>query len=987
LKDPVVLNLAAEVDARYNRPDKPKLGPDREAQEIIAVAAERRITEGKMGRLLRKARELMRRALLAMGLKDAFSSTDLDILISEAGRRLTTGKFRRATRPEPAFSMPGDSPEVPRKQNRLVDSIRAGQPLDRVFRAPLWWGIDKDRNVFRPTERIYDKLAEVVNDTEFNPEGKMAWMNGFLQSARAGLIDRHGLPEEYRKRDMKRESDQRRVLLEAVDLIDDMKARGVDQSEARVLQAILVGEEIADADWQSISEPIRKAIDEMGQEAVLYGLISEATYQRHKGTYLHRVYEKHEDRSSGLGKFVNNAINQRRKSVVGNQLKGRGMDLRPISVPELLKNSPMNWWGRKLRVTKGDEALLGSKWTVFDRLEPTGEGTVALDEVGRQPKKQRVLERVYVPADQAVPAKYQGWTERGTWELRHYKGGKAVLWRDYTKAERTSMGEILDARYTIAKTYQLMAHDLASGKFFKDIAENENWARKQEPADWTEGSRGRLATYTDHEWVHVPTVAIPKTGGAKKWGALSGMYVRSEIWRDLVEQNQLQVPGAWRAFLTQWKLNKTARNPVVHMNNIMSNFLFMDLADIRLQDLIGGLMSYYKKDEHYRDAEEHGAFGASFVDQEIRKNVLEPVLKELMKQNKGEDNRFGAVGVFTRTLWEWVEKADTKAVDYYRLEDEIFRMATYMRRKALGDDIETAAHIAREQFLNYDIRAPWVNAARASFLPFIAYTYRAVPLIAKAIAQRPWKLAKYATVAYVANALGYMLMPGDEDEERRTLREEARGNIWLPGIPRMLRMPFRDHNGDPVFLDIRRWIPAGDVFDLNQANAAIPIPAPLQLSGPLMLAAEFAFNRVAFTGEEIVNRKTDTGVEATGKIMGWAWKSWMPSAPWIPGSWYWDKIGRAAGGGRDILGRDYSVPFALASSIGVKVSGHDVDLNRQWRERELQGIQRQLIQQQQQAGRDHARGILDDSGFAEAKATYRRKMQRLAERADELRGN
>jgi hypothetical protein len=230
LKDPVVLNLAAEVDARYNRPDKPKLGPDREAQEIIAVAAERRITEGKMGRLLRKARELMRRALLAMGLKDAFSSTDLDILISEAGRRLTTGKFRRATRPEPAFSMPGDSPEVPRKQNRLVDSIRAGQPLDRVFRAPLWWGIDKDRNVFRPTERIYDKLAEVVNDTEFNPEGKMAWMNGFLQSARAGLIDRHGLPEEYRKRDMKRESDQRRVLLEAVDLIDDMKARGVDQS-------------------------------------------------------------------------------------------------------------------------------------------------------------------------------------------------------------------------------------------------------------------------------------------------------------------------------------------------------------------------------------------------------------------------------------------------------------------------------------------------------------------------------------------------------------------------------------------------------------------------------------------------------------------------------------------------------------------------------------------------------------------------------------
>ncbi len=62
--------------------------------------------------------------------------------------------------------------------------------------------------------------------------------------------------------------------------------------------------------------------------------------------------------------------------------------------------------------------------------------------------------------------------------------------------------------------------------------------------------------------------------------------------------------------------------------------------------------------------------------------------------------------------------------------------------------------MARDQFLNYDIRAPWVNAARASMLPFISYTYRVVPLVAKAMAERPWKMAKYITVAYAINALG-----------------------------------------------------------------------------------------------------------------------------------------------------------------------------------------------------------------------------------------
>ena len=477
------------------------------------------------------------------------------------------------------------------------------------------------------------------------------------------------------------------------------------------------------------------------------------------------------------------------------------------------------------------------------------------------------------------------------------------------------------------------------------------------------------------------------------------MYVRAEIWRDLNQLDRMQMPGFWKQVLTFWKLNKTARNPVVHLNNIMSNLLFMDMADIRWRDLKRGLYAYMNKTQEYRDALEHGAFGASYIEHEIRRDILDPILEELMQQDKAL--RKGAVegwmeareltakmavlGKMADAFTKFVVKTDQKMTDIYQLEDEVFRMATYMRRLSMGDDPETAARIARDQFLNYDIRAPWVVAARNSFLPFIAYTYRAVPVIAKSIAERPWKIAKYATVAYVMNALGYAIAPGDEDEERRSMREQVRGRTWL-GTQRMIRMPWRDEHGNPVFLDIRRWIPAGDVFDTNQSQGAIPVPAWLQFGGPLMIAAEMALNKQAFTGQEIVDWDTDDWDEVVKKDAMYLWRAYMPSAPWIPGSWYWDKIGRAIKGGRDVLGREYSIPMAVASSVGVKLQAQDVKLGFQYRAREIENKRRALMWERRALERDRRRNLIPQDEYEKQKKRLDDKMKRLRERAAEIFG-
>jgi hypothetical protein len=408
------------------------------------------------------------------------------------------------------------------------------------------------------------------------------------------------------------------------------------------------------------------------------------------------------------------------------------------------------------------------------------------------------------------------------------------------------------------------------------------------------------------------------------------------------------------------------------MNNVISNLTLMDIIDVRARDLWRGIKEYNDRGELYELARLHGAFGASYIDQEIKDQILEPVLRDMSKEAKKGMYEEGSflkklrfVDQYSRMASEGIQRLgkaigdfDRASIEWYRTEDEVFRMATFIRKLEQGESPHDAAALAREQFLNYDIRAPWVNTARRSVLPFIAYTYRAVPAIIDAMARRPWKFAKYALLAELANAFAYAVTDADEEWERASLRPEVRGSVWVGGAPRMMRLPVNDKQGNPIFLDIRRWIPAGDVFDVAPNNP-LPIPAWLHFGGPIMIAAEFMLNKQAFTGGQIVDPLVDTLGDKTQKYGAWAYRSFMPSAPWIYESWYWQKIARAATGGRDALGRDISVPGALLSATGIKATGHDVELNFEYRRREFDRTERALRYAIRLNIRDLSRGLIN----------------------------
>ena len=496
-------------------------------------------------------------------------------------------------------STPGGPPPSGPERRSLVLQLIPSAPLDRVMRLPfdIFGGTDQYGR-WRPGIFLSDKAASLITKAEFSDSGRFAFLNPVLHKARSGLVDRYGLDPAYVERDRQRALEERRIASGVREIMARLRDAGVGAREAKVLHDILTGEAVADADMARLAEPIRNAVDEMGQIAVDIGILSAEAYERNKGTYLHRVYLKHEADQGGLVRLVNGIMGSRRKKIIGEELKGRGLwitvspgalarltpeaqaarkgsaeigrlerrmqDLRfrrmeavaaakeltaegkahferrldvadaatvgteaeDVRRPSSFQKGQVREQGVALNrlldkrrradtvVAKIDSAIAeveariadaearlpgaivpenGDRFIVLDRADTDEGADLTLEEAeARDTTRRRRGHRVYVRAGEAIPEKYAGYERRGVWEVRGTKRGKVILWRDFTKPEREAMGEITDARYTIAKTYMLMAHDLAVGRFYKDISENPDWATAEEP-EGTLGQRGRIS--------------------------------------------------------------------------------------------------------------------------------------------------------------------------------------------------------------------------------------------------------------------------------------------------------------------------------------------------------------------------------------------------------------------------------------------------------------------------------------------------------------
>lgn len=911
----------------------------------------------------------------------------------------------------PAMSRAADNTPLADRVNAIL-AHRAGspKPIDAIAKAAV--------QMVR-FDRLTGKVGEIAGRLldRFTPE-----------QVKAGVVADYGVPENVIDRRAMLAGHLNVQTRKAGALLDKLSALTREESRVAYLwmnnndqqAAEYFEKQLPEKSVEALKE-VKALIEKLSREAVDLGQLDPESYKRNSMEYLRRSYAKY---TLNLDKGEASARASAVK-ILGDQYKGRGFT--EEAEMSKVKAAAPEWWNRKLKAGQADKQLKGEKFLRLERHKPSGEGTTPLDGFGDR-SRGKLLEVAYWPAGEPIPTKYAGWDEAGTFEVRDTKGAKIVFWRDYTAAERQSMGEIDEARFAIAKTLHGMIHDIELGRYFDWVAKNYGkLVRTPEMGDVLEGkdlgwNAGLI--FTKDQWVKVPETKVTGTD-VTKYGALAGRYLPAPIWND-VRQSHGQVKPfgeTYAKLLRLWKMSKTALSPAVHTNNVMSNFVMADWQDVtagHVSKALRIILAAHKRDgkaligragnlaaragiadreaaqaimDRYQDS--GGSIG-TWASKELQNDQISPLL-EALEQEAGLHGQSADVDVGVYSALQHLMHARFKdaftamsgskpvkyvgaegqnLLDLYQAEDDVFRLAAWLKAKEEGASDMSAGKLARKSFLDYAINAPWVQMMRNTGFPFISYTYRAIPMLLETAQKKPWKLLKLAAMAGALNALGYMLSGGDEDDERKYLPEEKSGKIW-GAVPKLIRMPWNDAAGSPVFLDVRRFVPVGDVFDSGSTHSAVPILPAAMPGGPLVMLMEVLLNKSAFTGKDIT-LETDTMGEKIAKSFDHLWKGLMPNVVVLPGTYAFEGVTNAAKGKTDAFGREMSVAQALANTAGIKMGSYPGDVLALNARKKLQGEEMEIDHQINKLKREYQKkGLIYDEFMEKVRAQQDKKRKMI----------
>jgi uncharacterized coiled-coil protein SlyX len=673
----------------------------------------------------------------------------------------------------------------------------------------------------------------------------------------SGIVDNYGLPKGYVqlvKSTFGEVNELRQQFLKSAQEIATLKPE-----ERQNVYRLMTGQ-INDIDnLGNFSLEARKVITKTGQEMVDAGLLNPDIFQKNIDVYLHRSYVKHTGKKGSISEFKA----AKRLKLIGDELKRRGQKLDKVISRKAYEAS--------FKPTSKTFGLYDDYDTVLDVEAVVSKNRYEklTDKIGR---KKVIRDRDY-KLNQTV-SDIRQWdvvAEEGDQLLLKHKN-KVELRRDYTAKERADLGEIEDAAYAVAETGRLMTNDLAVYKLYNSIASNKKYSLDVD--EFNNAIDNKLINVDD--WTEVPTDKLSKLP-INKFGTLAGKYVPTEIYDDLTKiQKSKEAGGAvlnnYLAINRVWKKSKTAWNPVVHVNNTISNVILYDLAGAKYRFMYRGFkeladgLEGKKSARLYNLAKANGVFDSDLLSRELTdqtRDVMDSALKNLTDELNPEiiGSQKYALETYNKLAGQGYDMTLGRLDKFYQLEDQAFRMGLFMDRMAKGMNVQEAAADAKKWFIDYDINAPFINFMRRFPTPFISYTYRALPLLAEAAVKRPWKYAKWSGLAYGLNEVGKGKIPfteyfsddpdfgrfkeevGDEESERLLMRENLRNKLFgIPFLPStLIKTPFvsgRDKE-TPLYLDVRRFIPGGDVFAVGDKGIGIPIGFGKSLKLPEVITPNF----------------------------------------------------------------------------------------------------------------------------------------------------
>ncbi len=704
----------------------------------------------------------------------------------------------------------------------------------------------------------------------------------------------------------------------ASEVIDSTK--GMTEEESALISRIVTEEmqpgDVPPAHAMKIAAIVERAMTEQGQEAVELQMLSKEAYEKWKGKYLPRFYMRHLDPEvKGIWQrtFKASPISGFRSG----SLKGRGKR-QVVTVQELPEWEALGW-------EVSDKAWKKNKQ---GQLELTVEG-------------------------KAMP-----------------NTDTVAIWKDYTPDERRDMGEVQDFRLRFVMGYLSMQRDIAIGRLYRQIAANPDWTRRTPSEGYS----------------YIPITEIPDTGGLNRYGMLAGLYVKDEILSHISqhENSDNEFQRYYKAALSKWKEGKTVLNPVTHMNNFVSNVTMAHFAGVSYlvdgEKYVFALKDLYqfgkKRDtagaNMVREAQDAGLFTGNFSHSEIMKG-MPPEVRQLI--NKHTESGAELVG-----RWAWRIGSiflNNKMATAYEMSDSFFSYLIYRDARSKGMSPEDAVQYAGKYIFKYDDLPKTARAIRDYGLPFFAYTYKVIPALASTAIEYPWRFAAPAVIISSINAISYAALAGDSgdddwwlraimsntmtpllnaycmgfygDDEPKTagqeLEQEERKNLaeWDKGASAMgtqktIRLGTDEKTGLPVFINVYRFIPGGDIQDMQNEKGGIGIPAPFMPSNPVLNAFSALVDNKNWDGKEMFDAN-DTGSEKAVKTADYLYKLTFPAI--APGGTHYDRLMNAAanfldttiegahplkdytGTGKD--GLPVQPKYAAMQTIGIKARPVDLE--------------------------------------------------------------
>lgn len=679
----------------------------------------------------------------------------------------------------------------------------------------------------------------------------------------------------------------------------------------------------SDNDRRLISDVIEKALDadarppehvlkmasmmsdlmtKQGEDLVALGMLSEESFDRWRGQYLPRFYNRRKE-LEGEGWFKNfMKRGAPLRGVGGGSLKGRGK-YELIEVKDLDKYIRDGWEVRDERYTFNKEAKESQPELTF-----------------------KDMPEVEVDEHQTVN-----------------------VWRDWTPKERQEMGEIRDAGYRFVMGYMQMQEDLALGRLFKQIAENPAWTRNTP-------SEGYSA---------VPDTVIPETGGVKRYGSLAGKYVKDEVLAQVMPHAEVPsaFARAYRNLLAYWKEGKTALNPVSHMNNTAGNIIMAHLAGVDMWNAKAYwdiAQAFRHNADWLKEAEDNGLFSGSFSKEEIAK-LLPEEFTRLEEQQESMAKR-GFEFVFNYLLNYGLRQ---KMRNLYEAEDSFFKALIYKYAKDRGMSTKDAIDYALGFIPTYDDLPGGARFIRDTAVPFFAWTYKIVPRLVTSAAAYPHRFLAPAALMWTANMLTYAIAAGDDDddwwtrfEKGRKLQDTEEGLLpdYMQGRgffmnPKFIRLWNDPTTNLPVYWNISNFIPGGQLFDSENQAGGMPWPEMLAIGSPLYtIWAALNLNTDTFTGRD-VTKQSDTAGEATEKRATYLWRQLAPALAY--GGYHFERVlnGLANATGVPIMGytgigrnKEPITPLnAAINTLGLKVRNVDFQKEYQFKMSDIQKVNDEIL--------------------------------------------